>query len=380
MKQKPKIVIVSTMSYTINAFMLCHIKKISKNYNILICCKDVKLLKKKVPKNVHLSNLNFCRKPNILVDIKIFFLLTYLLIKNRPFLSISISPKAGFLTALSSFISRVPCRIHWFTGQVWITKKGLVREFYKFIDKIIFNLSQHVLVDSPSQRKFLISNNIISKNKSSVLLNGSVGGVNIKKFIYKNSTRILKRKKYKIAKDDFVFLYLGRINKDKGIIDLIESFKKIQEPQRVFLFLVGPVEDKNIMHLIKDNKNIIFANKTFFPEKWYPIADIFCLPSYREGFGSTIIEAASCNLPTLGSYIYGIKDAIIKNQTGFFHKPGNVSDIKKKMLFAIKNKKLLKIYGKKARRIVEMYFDEDLLTKKFFEFINIKRNLLFYRK
>ena len=374
MKQKPKIVIVSTIASTINAFMLCHIKKISKNYNILICCKDAKLLKKKIPNNVHLINLNFCRKPNVLIDLRIFFSLTYLLIKNKPFLSISISPKAGFLTALSSFITRVPCRIHWFTGQVWITKKGLVREFYKIIDKIIFNLSLHVLVDSPSQRKFLISNNIISKNKSSVLLNGSVGGVNIKKFIFKNSTRILKRKKFKIAKDDFVFLYLGRINKDKGIIDLIESFKKIQELQGVFLFLVGPIEDKNIMHLIKNNKKIIYINKTFSPEKWYPIADIFCLPSYREGFGSTIIEAGSCNLPTLGSNIYGIKDAIIKNQTGFFHKPGSVSDIKKKMLFAIKNKNLLKIYGQKARRRVEINFDENLLTKKFLEFIDLRKN------
>ena len=376
MKQKLKILFVSTTVFTINAFMLGHIKKLSKYYNILIFCKDAKLLKKKVPNNVHLSNLNFCRKLNVLIDLKIFFLLTYLLIKNKPFLSISITPKAGFLTALSSFITRVPCRIHWFTGQVWITKKGLVREFYKILDKLIFNLSLHVLVDSPSQKKFLISNNIISKNKSSVLLNGSVSGVNIKKFIFKNSTRISTRKKFKISKNDFVFLYLGRINKDKGIIDLIGAFKKIQELQDVFLFLVGPVEDNNIMHLIKDNKKIIYIDKTSSPEKWYSVADIFCLPSYREGFGSTIIEAASCNLPTLGSNIYGIKDAIIKNQTGFFHKAGCVTDIKKKMLFVMKNKNLLKAFGQKARRRVEMNFDEDLLAKKLFEFINLKRKLL----
>ncbi len=380
MKQKLKILFVSTAVSTINAFMLGHIKKLSKHYNVLIFCKDAKLLKKKVPNNVHLSNLNFCRKPNVLIDLKIFFLLTYLLIKNKPFLTISITPKAGFLTALSSFITRVPCRIHWFTGQVWITKEGLVREFYKILDKLIFSLSLHVLVDSPSQRKFLISNNVISKNKSSVLFNGSVGGVNIYKFIFKNSTRISKRKKFKISKNDFVFLYLGRINKDKGIIDLIEAFKKIQELQDMFLFLVGPVEDNNIMHLIKDNKKIIYIDKTSLPEKWYSIADIFCLPSYREGFGTSIIEAASCNLPALGSNIYGIKDAIVKNQTGFFHKAGCVTDIKKKMLFVMKNKNLLKTYGRKARRRVEMNFNEDLLAKKLFEFINLKRKLLCCKK
>ena len=370
MKQKRKIAFVSTTASTINSFMLGHIKELCNHYNLLIFCSDAISLKKKVPNNVSLINLNFYRKPNLIVDLKTFLFLTYLLIKNKPFLTISISPKAGFLTAISSFITRVPYRVHWFTGQVWITKKALVREFYKIVDKIIFNFSKHVLVDSHSQRKFLISNDIISKNKSSVLSNGSVGGVNVKKFKYNNSVRNSIRRKLKITKNDFIFLYLGRINKDKGIIDLVEAFKKIQNLYETFLVLVGPIEDKNIRNLFKNNKKIIYISETSSPEKWFSVADIFCLPSYREGFGSVIIEAGSCSMPTLGSNIYGINDAIIKDQTGFFHEAGNVNDIQKKMLFAIKNKKLLKKYGQKARRRVEKNFQENLISKKFLEFIN----------
>ena len=156
MEQIQKIIFVSTTASTINSFMLGHIKKLSGHYNLSILCNDAIKLKKKVPNNVSLINLNFYRKPNLIIDIKTFLVLTYLLIKSKPFLTISISPKAGFLTAISSFIARVPYRIHWFTGQVWITKKNIVREFYKTIDKIIFNFSNHVLVDSHSQRKFLI--------------------------------------------------------------------------------------------------------------------------------------------------------------------------------------------------------------------------------
>ena len=370
MKQKLTIVLVSTTAFTIDVFMLSHIKKLSNYYDLLIFCNNATSLKKKVPDNVSLVNLNFHRKPNLIIDLKTFLMLTYLMIKNKPSLTISLSPKAGFLTAISSFITRVPYRIHWFTGQVWITKKGLVRRFYKIIDKIIFNLSSYVLVDSHSQRKFLISNNIISKNKSSVLFNGSVGGVNIKKFKFNNSNRYLKRRKFNISINDFVFLYLGRINKDKGIFDIIKAFEKIQEFDKIFLILVGPLEDKNIKNLIKDNKRIIYAGKTLVPEKWFSIADIFCLPSYREGFGSVIIEAGSCNLPTLGSNIYGINDAIKKDQTGFFHKAGSVNDIQKKMLFVIKNKRLLKKYGKRARKRVEENFEENLISQKFLEFIN----------
>jgi glycosyltransferase involved in cell wall biosynthesis len=376
MQQTPTIAFVSTTASTISAFMLGHIKKLSSYYNLLIFCNNAVSLKKKLPHNVSLNNINFRRKPSLIIDFTTFLLLTFLLIKKKPFLTISISPKAGFLTALAAFIARVPYRIHWFTGQIWITKKGFVRKFYKIIDEIIFNLSVHVLVDSYSQRKFLISNNIISKIKSSVLLNGSVSGVNVNKFKFYKTIRNSKRKKFKISKNDFVFLYLGRINKDKGIIDLIKAFEKIQGIHKAFLVLVGPIEDNKIKNLINSNKRIIYAGKTSNSEKWFPMADIFCLPSYREGFGSVIIEAGSCNVPTLASNIYGIKDAIIKNETGFFHKAGNIGDIKKKMLFVLKNRNLLKIYGRNARKRAEMNFNEKFLTKKFLEFINLKKKLV----
>ena len=105
------------------------------------------------------------------------------------------------------------------------------------LDRIISHLSHHVLVDSYSQMKFLLSKNIIRKSKSSVLWNGSVGGVNLNKFKFKKKNRDLLRRKLKIAKNDFIFLYLGRINKDKGVIDLIEAFESLQESYKMFLIL-----------------------------------------------------------------------------------------------------------------------------------------------
>ena len=289
-------------------------------------------------------------------------------------MTISISPKAGFITALSSFIARISFRIHWFTGQIWVTKKGFLRFFYKFIDKIIFNFSNFVLVDSESQKQFLILNNIITNDKSTVLLNGSVGGVNIKKFKYKKTNRNFLRKKLNISEDDFVFLYLGRINKDKGIIDIIKAFEKLEEFYKAFLVLVGPIEELNLKNQIKKNKKVIYVGKTKTPERWFPLADILCLPSYREGFGSVVIEAGSCNVPALGSKIYGIIDAIKENETGLLHKVGNIGDIKKKMIFVIRNKKLLKYYGKNARKRAEKSYEENLVGQEFLEFINSKIN------
>ena len=371
MKKKLTLVFVATTAQTINAFMLNNIKKLSKHYNLLIYCNDALSLKKILPKNVLLGDINFKRKPNLIIDLVTFLKLLFLLIKNKPDLTISISPKAGFITAVSAFISRVPYRIHWFTGQVWVTKKGFIRNFYKILDRTIFNFSHHVLVDSHSQRKFLVVNNIITKKRSTVLLNGSVGGVNIKKFKYKNSDRKLLRNKLQITKDTFVFLYLGRINKDKGIIELIKAFTKVEKMHKaVRLVLIGPMEDNSINKIVKNYKKVVYVGETLTPQKWFSMGDIFCLPSHREGFGAVVIEAGSCNLPTLGSNIYGISDAIVENETGFLHKVGSISDIKNKMLFILKNKKNLSRYGQKSRKRVEESFNENLISEKLLEFIH----------
>lgn len=374
MKKKQTIALIAITASTINSFMLRHIEILSKDYNLLIFCNDTSLIRKKIPKNVLMININFKRQPNLIFDFVSFLSLLYFLVKYRPHLTISITPKAGLITVISSFIARISYRIHYFTGQTWVTKKGFVRFIYKISDRIIFKLSHHVLVDSSSQKKFLISNNIISHDRSTVLLHGSVGGVNTKKFKYKKTTRDLLRKKLQISKNDFTFLYLGRMNKDKGIIDLIKAFQKIKNFHNIILVLVGPIEDEYIKNFIKENKKVIYVGETLNPEKWFSMADILCLPSYREGFGSVVIEAGSCNLPTLGSNIYGITDAIVKDQTGFLHKVGSISDIKKKMLLVIKNRKLLKKYGKRARKRVEIKFEENLISEKFLEFIKSKIN------
>ena len=374
MKKKPTIALVAITASTINSFMLRHIKALSRDYNLLVFCNDTSLIKNKIPKDVLLTNINFKRKLNLIIDFISFLTLLYFFLKYKPNLTISITPKAGLMTALSSFIARVSYRIHYFTGQTWVTKKGFIRLIYKTSDQIIFNLSHHVLIDSHSQKNFLISNNIVSQKRSSVLLHGSVGGVNTNKFKYKKIARNSLRRKMQISKNDFIFLYLGRINKDKGVIDLIEAFKKIKNFNKVFLVLVGPIEDQYIGPFIKKNKKVIYAGETLKPEEWYSMADILCLPSYREGFGSVVIEAASCKLPALGSKIYGIFDSIEDKQTGFFHKVASINDIKKKMIFVIRNKKLLKKYGQRARKRVKKKFQESLVSEKFLEFINSRIN------
>ena len=175
---------------------------------------------------------------------------------------------------------------------------------------------------------------------------------------------------YSINKNSFVFLYLGRINREKGISELVEAFKKIENNHDVLLIFVGEIEDKCLVSLLMEEKKILYFNFTTKPEDWFSMVDILCLPSHREGFGNVVIEAASCGVPALCSKIYGLQDALIDNKTGLFHKVKSINDIKKKMLYIIKNKKLVKRYGVSAKKRVLKDFEQSQLSKKLLKFIN----------
>lgn len=371
MSNKKKIILISNTYNFFNVFMLCHIKYLSNKYDLCICCKNAHLLKKKVPKSVLLKDVNFKRGISFFYDIIAIFSLLLVFMLQRPNLSISFTPKVGLMVAIVSLITNTQKRFHWFTGQIWANSKGLKRIFFKLTDRLIFYSSHIVLVDGISQRRFLIKEKVISKNESTVLHMGSVGGVDIKRFKLNFKKRAKLRNKLSINKKTFVFMYLGRINRDKGVVDLINAFKKIQNNQNILLIFVGPLEDKNLKFITINQKNILYFDYSDKPENWFSLADILCLPSYREGFGSVIIEAASCSLPALCSKVYGLYDTIIDGKTGFFHEPGKVRSIKNKMIFAIKNKKLVKKCGKLARKRVVKDFNQKILSRELMKLINL---------
>jgi glycosyltransferase involved in cell wall biosynthesis len=372
MKKKIKLALVANTSNFLRIYTLNHIQTLSKNYDLSILCNNASELKKKVPSNVLLVNINFKRGISFFSDIITFFITLFFFIKKRPNFSISFTPKIGFMVAIIGFIVRTPKRVHWFTGQIWVLRKGFIKIFYKFIDQLIFSLCHNVLIDSHSQKKFLIDEKVITSNKSTVLHKGSVGGVNIKKFRPDKKKKISFRKKFSISKNTFVFLYLGRIHKDKGIIELIKAFKIIQKYHDVLLIFVGPLEDNKLKDLFKKNNKILYFGYTNKSENWLQLADILCLPSCREGFGTTIIEAASCGIPALCSKIYGLTDAMIEYKTGFFHKVGNAKDIKNKMQYILNNKYLVKKYGIFAKNRALKDFEQSMITQKLIDFINTK--------
>jgi glycosyltransferase involved in cell wall biosynthesis len=291
----------------------------------------------------------------------------------RPSAVHTVTPKAGLLGMAAAWVARVPVRVHSFTGQVWVTRTGPMRWLLKTADRCIAAMATDVLVDSPSQRIFLIQEGVLTATGSAVLGAGSICGVNTQRFYPNPNTRQAVRTEMGSTPDALVCLYLSRLNRDKGVLDLAEAFAQVatHHPQAE-LWVVGPDEANwfDQMHtLLGDVKSQVKrVGFTPEPERFMQAADVFCLPSYREGFGSSVIEAAACGVPALTSRIYGLTDAVIEGQTGWMHEAGHASELAEKLNELLANPNELLVKGQAALLYATTAFSEEVITGAMVQF------------
>ena len=367
MNKKKLFFVTSEMSA--NFFLIPYAEYLQRHFDIVVITNSKKInIKKKYKTKISIKTFLFDRDINLFKDLKFLWYLYRYFKKEKPHIVHTINPKCGFIGIFAAWISNVPIRIHTFTGQIWLLKNFFFSKFLQNIDKFISSKATHCLVDSHSQRNFLIKKKILFKNNSSVFGFGSISGVNLKRFKPDFKVRKKIRKKLNISDKSLTFLYLGRIKKDKGILDFAYAFKKaLKIDKKLFLLIVGPDEDKilhKIYKILKDNKeNLTFVPKTIKPEYFMQASDVFVLPSYREGFGLSVIEAAACGLPSLCSRIYGLKDCSIEGKTGWKHKAGDIQSIFLKLKKILNNLKKIKLYGNQAKHRSIKKFDQKYFLK-----------------
>jgi glycosyltransferase involved in cell wall biosynthesis len=369
---KKKICFIATFDSTVNVFLINHLRKLAVLYNLTVITNTTNprfLLEHGIKAQV--IPLKFTRKIKLLSDFYCFIKLIHIF-RNNGFASVqSVTPKAGFIGMLASFFLRVPLRVHTFTGQVWVTKSGFSRFILKYVDRLIGVVTTHNFVDSPSQRDFLIKERVLSFEKTIVFGSGSIAGVDLLKF--KPNKRLGQeiKDKLEIPSEGFVFIYLGRLVRDKGVLDLAKAFSEINH-SKAFLIMIGS-DEENLSSVIKElcaNKigNIRLIDFTNDPYKYLACSNVLCLPSYREGFGAVIIEAAAMGIPAIASKIYGITDATIDNETGILHQPGDINGLKLAMYKILQDQHLFKRLSNGARRRAIERFDAAIITSEWVNF------------
>lgn len=364
---KKKICFVVSSPFT-GMFLVNQLKELSKYYTIYLVANitdaNKSILSHQQFDGYH--SVPIGRSIQLYNDLKATYLL-YRYFKKMNFDAIhSITPKAGLISALAGKLARVPNRFHIYTGQVWATKTGFFKWLLKQLDKVIARLTTQVLVDGHSQRDFLVAEGVLKKDQGRVLGAGSISGVDLDKFTPNHDVGTAIRAQHKLADDNIVYLYLGRLNTDKGVLELAHAFNKLaQANEKVFLLLVG-IDEEGMMekiHAIITNKDrFYFAGSTPHPEKYYQASDVFCLPSYREGFGMSVIEASACKIPVICSDAYGLLDTIVDNKTGLRHKVKDVEGLFIQMNKLAGDAALRSTLGSNGMKYIQDNFSSEIIT------------------
>jgi glycosyltransferase involved in cell wall biosynthesis len=272
------------------------------------------------------------------------------------------TPKAGLLGALAACLCRVPVRLHTFTGQVWVERRGLVRWLGRLADRVIVGLNTRCYADGTLQRDFLVGEGIGTAHDVLVLGKGSIGGVDLKRFDIERLRPAGQelRARLGIPPAVKVIVFVGRVNRDKGIAELVTAFGRLRDAA---LVLVGPLEPERdplpaqTLAEIERNPAIHAVGYDAEPERYMAFADLLCLPSYREGFNTTVIEAAALGVPCVGTRIIGVSDAVVDGETGLLVPPRDAHALAEALETLLNDDRRRAMLGAAARRRVCEEFD-----------------------
>lgn len=371
-----KICFVVAIPGTARTFLKDHFSVLTKTYEVHLVANfpDEESKQEYHEMGVNCHNAPIERPISIVNDLKALFAL-YRIFKRERFDSThSVTPKAGLLTSVASWMAGIKVRIHIYTGQVWATRKGMMRSLLKMMDKIIATFDNHILVDGEGQRQFLIKEGVLKPENSQVLANGSISGVKLERFVISDDVRRAERENFGFKDDDVVYIFLGRLNHDKGIGELYEAFNRlVVECPKSKLMLYGTDEENyetkySAFSNLKRNENFFYPGRTTKPYDALQGGDVFVLPTWREGFGSSVIEAQALGLPVITSDAYGVVDASVPNETGLRCKVNDPEGLYVCMKQYYDHPELMKIHGEAGRMRVFNLFDCNVVSAAWVKF------------
>lgn len=233
------------------------------------------------------------------------------------------SSNAGLYASIAAWMAHVPVRIFCQWGIPYTDYTGMKLKFFKFMEYFTCLLSTSVQPDSHLNREWAIKEGLFKPKKGVVLGKGSAQGVSLKRFDIQKKTiwREEIRKQYQIPENVKVFCFVGRIVPQKGVNELMEAFIRIDRNDTYLFILGAPDEinslDQELLTKIKKKKNVVFTGAVSDPERYVAASDYLVLPSYREGFPNTILEAGALGIPSIVTRINGMIDLIVEGKTGF---------------------------------------------------------------
>ena len=327
MADRKKIIRTATVPLSLDLFCRGLLRDLSSRYEIIALSSPLPELENiRKREKVRTISVPMARKIAPFSDLKSLFELIRIFRKERPDMVHSITPKAGLLSMMAAKWTRVPVRIHTFTGLIFPYEKGWKRRLLMMTDRLTACCATHVIPEGIGIRDDLIRFRITRKPLR-VLGNGNVRGIDLNHYV---RTENLSRKAadirnyYRIPDDGFAFIFVGRLDRDKGIDELVQAFRMLEkEYPKVHLFLVG-IEEPEGKSILDETREIITRDDHIHlsdgwqadVRPWYAAADALVHPSHREGFPNVVIEAGAMGLSSIVTDINGSREIVKDGQNG----------------------------------------------------------------
>lgn len=274
-------------------------------------------------------------------DLKAVYQLYKIFKKEKPFIVHSHTPKAGTLAMIAARIARVPHRLHTVAGLPLVEATGIKRRLLNFIEKITYSCATKVYPNSLGLQKIIVDNGFSKPSKLKIIGKGSSNGIDTERFspsLYPETEKERLRSELSISTSSFVYIYLGRIVKDKGINELIAAFTQMEkEHPQITLLLVG-YYDEGTAGLLPETSLAMQTHRSIKLVEWQEdvrpflaLANVLAFPSYREGFPNTVLQASAMQVPSVVTDINGCNEIIQEGINGVIVPVKNAESLREGM-------------------------------------------------
>jgi len=342
----------------------------SSFYDILAVSSPDKMLEEvAIHEGVRTTSVRMTRAITPAQDIKALWQLYKLFKKEKPAIVHTHTPKAGLLGMMAGRMAGIPIRIHTVAGLPLMESKGLKKELLKSTERLTYSCATRVFPNSKNLAEYILENKFCRKNKLKVLGNGSSNGIDTE--FFKSSPAILSvareiKQRLSINNDNFVFLFIGRLVKDKGIEELVEAFIQLKgESKGVKLVLVGPFEHKldpispKILEVIEKDPDIFHEGFQQDIRPYLALSDVLSFPSYREGFPNVPMQAGCFELPSIVTDINGCNEIIEHGKNGLIIPVKNTEALRLAMKMVLTDRALYLSLKENARRMILERYDQN---------------------
>lgn len=369
---KPKLIRITTVPISLDKLLSGQLNFMQTRFDVVAISSEKAYLERVgLKENVRTFHLEMSRKITPINDLIAVVRLFFFLLREKPAIVHTHTPKAGIVGMLASFLARVPCRLHTIAGLPLLEEKGFRRKVLNFVEKLTYACATKIYPNSFGLKDIIIEQKFCNANKIKVIVNGSTNGIDTS-FFSPSLIKLEEMQQLKldlnIAPDDFVFVFVGRLVKDKGINELVTAFEDLHKlNSKAKLLLVGDYESDldpllpEVLNSIKENPAIISVGFQYDVRPYFAISDVLVFPSYREGFPNVVMQAGAMGLPSIVSDINGCNEIIENNRNGFIIPVKDSQAVFEKMKLYLYDNSIYTFHKSEARDRIESRYQQSLV-------------------